>query len=340
MTKVVVTGSKGFIMGYVIEKLLDRGYTVVGIDNLSKYGPIEKSYDNHPSYTFVEGDAKDVDLLKKHLEGAEHFICGAAMIGGISYFHTFAYDLLAENERITASSFDAAIHAHKNGVLKKITVLSSSMIFESTVKWPSEEGDEEIIPPPKSTYGFQKLATHYFCRGAWEQYKLPYTIICPFNAVGTGESKAKTDVELQSGNVKLAMSHVIPDLVQKILKGQNPLHILGDGNQIRHYTYAGDIAEGILRSLENPGAINESFNLSTSQGHNVKELAGIIWRKLKGDEPLSFVHDKPFLYDVQKRIPSVEKAKRILGFDAETSLDKSLDEVIPWIKKMAEENKI
>ena len=338
--KVIVTGSKGFIMGYVIEELLKRGYFVVGIDNLSKYGEIEKSYDSNPNYKFIEGDAKDIGLLKENLKDAEHFISSAAMIGGIPYFHKFAYDLLAENERLTAAAFDAAIWAHKNSKLKKITALASSMIYESANKWPSVEGDEFIIPPPLSTYGFQKLAVVYYCKGAWEQHKLPYTIISPFNAIGIGEMKAKTGNEILSGNVSLAMSHVIPDLVQKILKGQNPLHILGSGDQIRHYTYSGDLARGIADSLENEDAINQSFNLSTEEGHTVKDLAQIIWKKVNGDDKLTFISDDPYVYDVQKRIPSTEKAKKILGFEAKTNLDEALDEIIPWIKEMIESDRI
>ncbi len=72
------------------------------------------------------------------------------------------------------------------------------------------------------------------------------------------------DVEILSGNVKLAMSHVVPDLVQKVLKGQDPLHILGDGTQVRHYTYGGDVARGIVDAMEHSSARNEDFNISTS----------------------------------------------------------------------------
>jgi UDP-glucose 4-epimerase len=108
VTKVLVSGSSGFIGGYVVEELLARGHTVVGVDNFSKYGRVSKSYDDHPSYTLVEGDARDGDLMFELLRGCDHFIAGAAMIGGISYFHTYAYDLLATNERILASSCDAA----------------------------------------------------------------------------------------------------------------------------------------------------------------------------------------------------------------------------------------
>ena len=130
--------------------------------------------------------------------------------------------------------------------------------------WPSYEGQEREIPPPLSSYGFQKLAVEYFAHAACDQYGLPYTIVRPFNCVGVGEARALGDVEVLSGNVKLAMSHVVPDLVQKVVKGQDPLHILGDGTQVRHYTYGGDLARGIAIAIEHPDALNDDFNLSTS----------------------------------------------------------------------------
>jgi len=338
--KTLVSGSSGFIGGYVVEELLRRGHEVVGVDNFSKYGKVEKSYDNNPKYRLVEGDARDVDLMTELLRDCDHFVAGAALIGGISYFHVYAYDLLAQNERIIAASCDAAIKAHAEGKLKKVTYMSSSMVFESTDRWPSEEGDERRVPPPLSSYGFQKLAVEYFARAAWDQYKLPYTIVRPFNCVGIGESRALGDVEVDSGNVKLAMSHVVPDLVQKILKGQDPLHILGSGDQVRHYTYGGDLARGIVDAVENDAARNDDFNLSTAESTNVLDLAELIWKKVKGDEPFRYVSDQAFEHDVQKRIPSVEKAKKILGFEATTTLDEMLDEVIPWIEQAIKDGTI
>jgi nucleoside-diphosphate-sugar epimerase len=215
------------------------------------------------------------------------------------------------------------------------------MVFESTQEWPSVEGSERRIPPPLSSYGFQKLAVEYFARAAWDQYRLPYTIVRPFNCVGVGEGRALGDVEVLSGNVRLAMSHVVPDLVQKVLKGQDPLHVLGDGDQLRHYTYGGDLARGIVTAMEHPAAVNEDFNLSTAEGTTVKQLAEVIWRKIKGpDVPLRLVSDPAFEYDVQRRVPSTEKADRVLGFRATTTLDEMLDEVIPWIEKALAEGVI
>jgi UDP-glucose 4-epimerase len=341
MSTVLVTGSAGFIGGYVVKELLDRGHTVVGVDDYSKYGPVKRSYDDNEHYRFVEADARDVDLLAAELAACDHFIAGAALIGGISYFHTYAYDLLAANERIIASSCDAAIKAHERDKLQKVTYLSSSMVFESADSWPSYEGQEHEIPPPVSSYGFQKLAVEYFARAAFDQYGLPYTIVRPFNCVGIGERRALGDVEILSGNVSLAMSNVVPDLVQKVLKGQDPLHILGDGTQVRHYTYGADLAEGIVTAMEHPDALNEDFNLSTAESTTVLELAQAIWSSIKGpDATLNWVSDPPFEHDVNRRVPSVEKAKRILGFEATTGLEKILQEVVPWIEKAIDEGTI
>lgn len=330
--RILVTGAAGFIAGYLVQELLEAGHSVVGLDNYWKYGKVERDYDSHPEYRFVQGDAKDVALLKELIVDCDHFVAGAAIIGGISLFHELAYDLIAENERLTAAAFDAAIHGHQNGRLQKITVVSSSMVFESTSQYPTPEGAQLTSPPPVSTYGFQKLATEYFALGAWQQYQLPYTIVRPFNCVGVGERRARHEHEIMSGNVKLAMSHVVPDLVQKVLKGQDPLHILGDGSQVRHYTYGGDLAHGIRLALESPRARNDDFNLSTSTSTTVLELAEQIWKRVKGDVPFRYVSDPPFPHDVQKRIPDVSKARQVLGFEATTSLEKALDEIIPWVE--------
>lgn len=339
--KILITGSIGFIGGYLVDEFLSAGYDVVGLDNFSKYGPTSQPRGEDSRFQFVEGDAKDDTLLKGLLSDCDHFIAGAAMIGGISYFHRLAFDLLSENELITAASFRAAIDAHQNGQLKKITVMSSSMVYENAESFPTPEGAQLNSPPPSSTYGFQKLATEYFALGAWQQYELPYTIVRPFNCVGIGERRATVDEEVMSGNIRLALSHVVPDIVQKILKGQKPLHILGDGRQVRHYTYGKDLARGIRCAVEHPEAHNNDFNLSTARKTSVLELAEMIWKKIHGDDvPFEYVSDEPFPHDVQFRSPDVTKAARLLDFRADTPLEDVLDEVIDWIRVEIEKGTI
>ncbi len=214
------------------------------------------------------------------------------------------------------------------------------MVFENATIFPTPEGHERLCPPPASTYGFQKLACEYFVQGAWEQYKLPYTILRPFNCVGIGEQRALSDVEIPSGNIALAMSHVVPDLCQKVLKGQDPLHVLGSGEQVRHYTYGGDLAHGIRLAIESEKAINQDFNLSTAVSTTVRELAENIWKRVNGTRALRIVHDDPFQYDVQRRVPDTRKARDVLGYDATTTLDEMLDEVLPWVRDAIARNQI
>jgi len=339
--RILVTGAAGFLGGYIVGELLNRGHHVVGIDNFSKYGKVGKQHDNHPHYQLVRGDCKDLELMLAMAAESDQIVAGAAMIGGISYFHKYAYDLLAENERILATTFDAAIRSFKAGRVKKINVISSSMVFECATVFPTPEGEQLRGPPPLSTYGFQKLAAEYFARGAWEQHRLPYTIVRPFNCVGAGEGRALGDQDFSSGNVKLAMSHVLPDLVQKVLKGQNPLHILGDGSQVRCYTHGHDLGRGIAICIDHPAALNEDFNLSTARQTTVLELAELVWRNVNGsDVPFRVVNDLPFEYDVQHRVPDVTKAKNRLGFVTEVTLEETVKEVVTWCRREIEAGRL
>ena len=284
--KVLVTGSQGFIGSYLCSELLSSGYEVVGVDNYSKYGALVRPHDASPNFTLIktENDILRWDPKNRQphpdIKDVDFIVAGAAMIGGISYFHKYAYDLLATNERILANTFDLAIRLRQEYDLKRIIVLSSSMVFENTDTYPTPESDIYKSPPPSSTYGFQKLASEFFAKGAWEQYRLPYSIVRPFNCVGVGEEKALGEHEVTSGNIKLMMSLVLPDLINKVLMGQDPLHILGEGNQVRCYTNGKDIARGIKTVMESDRAINQDFNISTAEGTTVLELAKIVWEKI------------------------------------------------------------
>ncbi len=334
MKKILITGSQGFIGSYLCAEFLNQGYKVIGVDNFSKYGPITRPHDNHPNFELIEMDVIDFDAnnILPQLRDVEYIISGAAMIGGITYFHKYAYDLLATNERIMASTFDLAIKLHQQGILKRIIALSSSMVFENTEVYPTPESNIEVCAPPMSTYGFQKLAVEYFCKGAHEQYGVPFTIIRPFNCVGVGEEDAIGEHEVKSGNIKLMMSHVLPDIINKILRGQDPLHVLGTGEQVRCYTNGKDIARGIRLALESENALNEDFNISTPVATSVNELAQLVWEKLNPGKPFSTVSDEAYEYDVQRRIPDTTKAKKLLGFEAEIDLEESLDEVIEYMR--------
>jgi nucleoside-diphosphate-sugar epimerase len=175
-----------------------------------------------------------------------------------------------------------------------------------------------MYPPPYTTYGMQKLMGEYFCQGANQQYGLPYSIVRPFNAVGVGECDSHK-----------GETHVLPDLVYKALTAKNnSLEIYGNGEQIRHYTHARDVAEGIKLVMEKGGT--RPYNISTDVSTSVRELARLVWNKIHGVDP-NFKYKEGFPCDVQKRIPCTELAKS-LGFEAKITLEQSIDEVINWMK--------
>ncbi len=333
--KILCTGAAGFISSYLIPELLEAGHDVVGLDDQSRYGRTEHKYDRHPRYTFVAGDARDTDMLRDLAMDCHQLVAGAGLVGRMHTLSELAYDLLAENERIIASTFDAAIDACLDGRMERIIVLSSTMVYESATIFPTPEGAEKKSPPPISTYGFQKLASEYFAYGAWEQYRLPYTIIRPTSPVGRGERRALRLLPGEDASPsKLATNHAVPDLVIKILTGQDPLHLAGEGTQVRNYIDAKDLARGIRLAMESPEAVNQDFNLGSRKGITILELAERIWRKIHGPQrPFRYVSDTPYRWDVPYRVADVRKAKAVLGFEATTSLDDMLDDIIAWIRE-------
>nr|WSZ94860.1 NAD-dependent epimerase/dehydratase family protein [Streptomyces sp. NBC_00857] len=329
MTKVLVTGAAGFIGGYLVEELLARGHTVVGLDNLSKYGRPARSLPDHPRYTSVLGDAGDRTRLRELLDGCDHFIANAALIGGVRYMAELPLDILAENNRLVSAAAYAGIEAHRTGALRKVTYVSSSMVFEKVEDGNITEGDQLEFPPPATAYGFQKLAVEYYAKAAWEQYGLPYTIVRPFNCVGAGE-RLTAHGETGQGLVR---GHVIPDFAERALRRENPFRILGDGQQFRTFTYARDMATGIALAMEREAAANEDFNLSGPHGRTIEGLARLVWDRVNPGVPLVLEHVPGFPNDVRARHPDIGKAKRLLGFDPAMPLEAMVDEVVEWVRE-------
>ena len=185
------------------------------------------------------------------------------------------------------------------------------MVFESTTdtllrKVPSGE------PAASLNLWLPKACRRIFRSGRVRTVPTPLHHRSAFNCVGIGEKRAFSDRDIMSGNVRLAMSHVVPDLVQKLVKGQDPLHILGDGKQVRHYTYGGDLARGIRVCVEHPAALNQDFNLSTPVRTTVLELAELIWKKIHGSaKPFRYVSDPAYEYDVREKAPTIGKAREL-----------------------------
>lgn len=333
MKKVLVTGAQGYVPGFIVPALLEAGYQVVGIDNQSKYGPVTCSYDKHPGYTFVCGDVKDVRLMTELAADCHHLVAAAALIGGIHFYHQRAFDLMAENSRILASTMDAALRAHRGGNLEKVTVLSSSVIFERTRVFPTPETRAGKDPTPMGGYGFHKMMCESYVRSAQLQYGLPYTILRLFNCMGIGGWVHQPG----SSDAVPGVHHVIPDLIAKVLAGQNPLRLFGNGRQTRSFTHGLDIARSVVLSLENDRATNQDFNIGRQQEYSIREVAELILHKIAPGTCWHIETDEiSYANDIMRSLPDTTKAEQQLGFKAEISLEDALDEIVAWVRDKME----
>ena len=306
----MITGSQGFVCSYICEEFLDYGYKVIGVDNYSKCGKISKPHNDCQNFRFYEMDITSPDFVSLCIdEKPRIIIAGAALVGGINYYGKYPYDILTTNERITANTFDAALNLHKKNLFNKIIVLSSSLVYEQSDKIPYKEDD--VITAPLSTYGMQKLASEYFCYGAYQQYGLKYNIARLFNCVGIGKT-----------------NYVLSDLIDKIKTKPRPLAILGDGTQVRSFVHCKDVAKAIRLIAQNQST-NMCFNISTPEHSSILQLAQKIWIKLHGslDDFVYTTLPSP-TNNVQTSIADTSKIEKELRFTAKITLDQTIDEIL------------
>src|SRR5262245_10005096 len=306
---IVVTGGAGFIGSAVVRELLAKGYRVRVVDNMSK-----ASSRVPEGVEFDGGDRAEPGTAHESFRGARACINLAARIGGIGYFHKLPATILSENNRIYSSTFEAAVE-HK---LDRMIFVSSSMVFESATRFPSREDELLSLPPPFTAYGFSKLIGEWYCRAFFDQYGLRSTICRPFNAIGPEE---------EAGEI-VGEAHVIPDLIKKVLSGQHPLELLGDGKQTRCFTHVRDIARGIVMALESDKAVNEDFNLGTAEEITMLELARRIHALCAPGQPFEVKYVQGFSSEIRRRVPDGSKAKRLLGWEPTITIDEGLRQCV------------
>jgi UDP-glucose 4-epimerase len=205
--------------------------------------------------------------------------------------------------------------AHEHGVPDRVLDFSTSEVFGS-MAFRSSETDETVAGSAgeaRWTYAVSKLAGEHLAKAYHSQYGLPVVTVRPFNVYGPGQTG--------EGAIQI--------FIKRALRGE-PIRIDGDGNQIRAWCYVDDFVDCIMRCLEAPEAIGESFNIGNARAViTILGLAELVCRVLNSNSEIVF--EPPLSADIAIRIPSVEKAKAVLGFKAQVDLDDGVRRTAEWI---------
>jgi UDP-glucose 4-epimerase len=315
VSKVLVTGGAGTIGAAVVRRLVgDPDWEVRVSDQREAPAWMREACDVHTGNLLLADEARAA------VEGCSHVIHLAAIVGGIANFHKLPHTLLEVNNGLYNAVFRAALNAR----VDRLVYVSSSMVFERATQFPTTEEHLLDCPAPRSAYGFSKLAGEVYCRALHDEHGLPYTICRPFNAYGPGELP----------DDEPGIAHMVPDVIRKVLAGERPLPIFGSGEQTRTLTHVDDIASGVVTAMAHPAGENEDFNVSASEEHTVAEIARMIWEAC-GEDPERFEleHLPSFEVDVQRRWPSVEKARRLLGWEAQVDLREGIANTVDWLRE-------
>jgi UDP-glucose 4-epimerase len=318
VSRVLVTGGAGTIGAAVIRRLLRDGDWEVRVsDQREAPGWMGERCELH------QGDLREAEEARAAIDGCSHLIHLAAIVGGIANFHKLPHTLIEVNHALYNSVFRAALEQR----VERLLYVSSSMVFENATVFPTPEEHVRECPAPRSAYGYSKLAGEVYCRALRDEHGLEYTICRPFNAYGPGELP----------DAEPGIAHAVPDLIRKVLSGQQPLEIFGSGEQTRTLTHVDDIANGIVTALGHPAAVNEDFNISASDERTIAEIARVVWEAC-GRDPADFElrHVPSFEVDVQRRWPSVEKAERLLGWRAQIELETGIAGTVAWLREQQE----
>ncbi len=318
MSRVLVTGGVGTIGAAVVRRLLaDPAYEVRVSDQRSAPQWMREGCEVHT------GDLRVPEHARKATRGCTHVIHLAAIAGGIAKLHRLPHTLTEANNAL----HNAVIRAALGVEVERFTYVSCAIVFEQAELFPTPEDYLPSCPKPLSAYGFSKLTGEVYCRAAHDQHGLPYTICRPFNAYGPGELP----------DAEPGLAHAVPDLIRKVLAGQRPLQIFGTGEQTRTLTYVDDVADGIVTAMSSPAGLNEDFNISAARELTIEEIAQIVWVACGEDADAFELERLPaFAIDVQRRWPSVEKAQRLLGWQARTEVEDGIAATVRWLRGLSD----
>jgi len=307
-----LTGGAGFI-GTTVARLLADDNEVILYDNLHHNALANTDLGQHPNITFIQGDILDIDHLRESVKDATHIVHMAA-IAGVAAVMKSPVRTMRVNLMGTANVAEVA-----NGLgsqLERLVDFSTSEIFGRHAYKVEEthEASGGQVGEARWSYAISKLAGEYFLHAYFEEYGLPVSVVRPFNIYGPNQIGVG------------AIHH----FVRRAVAGEEII-VHNDGAQIRAWCYMDDIAAAVLKILENPAAIGQSFNIGNPRSVcTTYDLALRIKRLSGSDSPIVF---KPLEYtDVEIRIPDITRAREVLKWEPQVDLDEGLERTIEWYR--------
>ena len=308
---IFITSGAGFIANTLIKGYIGNN-KITAYDNFHRDTLTGSGFINHPNLKVIKGDVLDAALLTESMKGAD-IVIHAAGIAGIDTVIKNPVHTMQVNMIGTANALAAAL---KNGIKGRFVDFSTSEVFGS-MAFRSSETDSTVAGSAgeaRWTYAVSKLAGEHLAHAYYRQYGLPCVTVRPFNVYGPGQTG--------EGAIQI--------FIKKALKNET-IEIDGDGSQIRAWCYIDDFVECLVKCVENPKAIGESFNIGNARAViTILGLAQTVCRVLKSDSKI--VHEPPLSADIAIRIPSVDKSKEVLDFKAKVDLEEGILKTSHWIK--------
>ncbi|MEO8259434.1 MAG: NAD-dependent epimerase/dehydratase family protein [Acidobacteriota bacterium] len=300
---IFITGGAGFIGSTLVGRLIEQNRIVV-YDNLARDSLKDKPFRSHQNLQLIEGDVLDLDRLAASMRGAD-IIVHCAAIAGVDTVIKSPVTTMRVNMVGSANVLEAA--ARLTG-LERVVCFSTSEVFGRQA-FRSSETDNTVmgqVGEARWVYAVSKLAEEHLAMAYHRERHLPVTVVRPFNVYGPGQ--------VGEGALRTFVMRAIRN---------EPIEIHGDGTQIRAWCYVDDMVDGVLLAIAHPNAVGESFNIGNQKAVvTIYGLANTVVRVLGSESSISFAR-KDYA-DVELRIPSVIKARELLGFEAQIDLDEGI----------------
>jgi UDP-glucose 4-epimerase len=316
LTKALVVGAAGFIGSNLTQALLQRGYTVVGFDNLSQ-GSLDNLVEPlaNPAFTLLQHDIRDAEKVIEAGRGCDVIVHLAAY--KIPRYDD-AYDTLMINALGSEHIVQAAVENKA-----KLVAASTSDVYGKNPEVPFTEESDSVIGSPQVkrwAYAISKMFEEQLLLAAHERFKIDVVLLRFFGGYGPHQNLTWWGGP-QSVFINCALDNE-----------EIPLH--GDGQQTRTFTYVDDHVDGIIRVMENPAANNQVFNIGGTEEITIEGLAKLIWQMVRGDETPK-IHYIPYetfgkYEDVRRRVPDITLARQLLGFEPQFDLKTGLQRTIEW----------